>query len=67
VVELEIDDLGATALGIALNRAAEGATWSQALAALLHELQPQGALEGTGFDDDLDKAPGERRAGKRAS
>ncbi len=57
VVELEIDDLTATALGITLNKTAESATWTQeALAALLQELQAHGALEGTGFDeDDLDK------------
>jgi DNA modification methylase len=56
VVELEIDDLTATALGIALNRTAESATWNQeALAGLLRELQAQQALDGTGFDDeDLD-------------
>ena len=47
VVELEIDDLTATALGIALNRTAEGATWSQeALAGLLQELRAQGGLGG---------------------
>ena len=57
VVELEVDDLTATSLGLALNRTAETATWNQdALAALLQELQTQGALDGTGFDDeDLDK------------
>ena len=57
VVELDIDDLTATALGIALNRSAETATWSEeALAALLQELQIHGSLDGTGFDlEDLDE------------
>jgi len=57
VVELAVDDLTATALGIALNRTAESATWNQdALATLLKELQVQGGLDGTGFDEeDLDK------------
>src|SRR5690349_19998672 len=51
IVELDIDDLQATALGIALNRTAEMATWDdKALTKLLAELQAQGALDGVGFD-----------------
>lgn len=52
VVELEIDELAATALGIALNRSGDLAGWDEeALGALLLELQRQDALDGVGFDD----------------
>jgi DNA modification methylase len=52
VVELEVDDLKATALGIALNRTAELASWDEpVLARLLSELRDQDALERTGYDD----------------
>ena len=45
IVEIDIDDLGATALGIALNRTAELAEWNEpALARLLE--QRQGFQEG---------------------
>jgi DNA modification methylase len=53
VVELEIDDLTATALGIALNRTAESAAWDEAtLVKLLQELQVENALDGVGFSPD---------------
>ncbi len=51
VVRLEVDDLQATALGIALNRTAELAGWDEpVLAQLLEELQVEDALGGVGFD-----------------
>ena len=54
VVEVELDDLHATALGIALNRTAELAEWDlPVLESLLVELRNDSfALEGIGFDDD---------------
>ena len=57
IVELEIDDLKATALGIALNRTAELASWNdQTLAKLLEELKAQDSLDGVGYSpSDLDK------------
>lgn len=52
VVELDVDGLDATALGIALNRTAELAEWDDAtLARLLDELREEGALDAVGFDD----------------
>lgn len=56
VVELDIDDLQATALGIALNKTAESAEWDlPALTALLQQLQAEDALVGVGFEDtDID-------------
>jgi DNA modification methylase len=56
VVELDIDDLTATALGIALNRTAETAAWDETnLVKLLEELKAEDALEGVGFDnEDID-------------
>ena len=49
VVELDIDDLQATALGIALNRTSELAEWDgPALTKLLQELQTEDALDGVG-------------------
>jgi ParB-like chromosome segregation protein Spo0J len=52
VVELDLDDLQATALGIALNRTAELAAWDEpALVELLKRLQEDDELAGTGFDD----------------
>ena len=52
VVELPMGELEATALGIALNRSAELATWDDdALGNLLTELQAEDALLGVGFDD----------------
>ena len=56
VVELDVTDLEATALGIALNRSGELASWDDGtLARLLAELRDDGGLDGVGFDDtDLD-------------
>ncbi len=52
VVELDIDELTATALGIALNRTGELAAWDEAaLGRLLQELRAADSLEGVGFDD----------------
>jgi DNA modification methylase len=57
VVELDVDDLTATALGIALNRTGELATWDgPTLARLLQELKDEGALDGVGYSaTDLDQ------------
>ena len=53
VVELDVDDLTATSLGIALNRTAELADWDdEILAMLLMELRDEDALEGLGFSND---------------
>jgi DNA modification methylase len=53
VVEVDVDDLTATALGIALNRTAELAEWDEGtLARLLEGLQVEDALDGVGFSDD---------------
>ncbi len=50
VVELDLSDIEATALAIALNRTAELAEWNEpALAELLGTLRAEGALEGIGF------------------
>jgi DNA modification methylase len=56
VVELDIDDLQATALGIALNRTADLATWDEAaLVKILQELKAEDALEGVGYSpEDID-------------
>ena len=56
VVELDVDDLTATSLGIALNRTAETAQWNEeTLARLLQDLKAEDALDGVGFDtDDID-------------
>jgi DNA modification methylase len=52
VVELEISETQATALGIALNRTGESAEWDlPALGKLLESLQAEGALDGVGFND----------------
>jgi DNA modification methylase len=52
IVELDLDDLQATALGIALNRTSELAEWDlPALSKLLESLQADGALDGVGFDE----------------
>src|SRR5947208_14333746 len=53
VVELEMSEVQATALGIALNRTAETAEWDpRALSKLLESLQMEGAIDGVGFDAD---------------
>jgi DNA modification methylase len=69
IVELDVDDLQATALGIALNRAGELAGWDDAvLAKLLDELRTAGALDGVGFDgDDLDRLLTELEVGTHAA
>ena len=56
VVELEVDDLTSTALGITLNRTAELAGWDEkTLVKLLEELRTEDALDGVGFsDEDID-------------
>ena len=59
VVELDVDDLTATSLGIALNRTAELAEWDEpVLAKLLKELREEAALPG-GLYQRLEK--GQRR------
>jgi DNA modification methylase len=53
VVEIDVDDLQATALGIALNRSGELASWDEAvLGRLLTELRAAGAMDGVGFSND---------------
>jgi len=68
VIELDVDDLQATALGIALNRTASLAEWDDpVLAKLLKELQAEDALDGVGYtDDDIDRliAELEQQAGE---
>ncbi|MBL8738506.1 MAG: ParB N-terminal domain-containing protein, partial [Planctomycetes bacterium] len=56
VVELEMDDLQATSLSIALNRTAELAGWDEpALAKLLQQLKAEDSLDGVGYStEDLD-------------
>jgi len=49
VVELDIDDTQATALGIALNRTAELAEWD--MSALSKLLESMDNVDGTGFDE----------------
>lgn len=50
IVEIEADGVTATALGIALNRTAELATWDEsALGRILESLQAEGELDGVGF------------------
>ena len=52
VVEVDVDDLTATALGIALNRTSDLAEWDlSALGRLLESLREEDALEGVGFDE----------------
>jgi len=52
VVELDLGETQATALGIALNRTAELAAWDdETLALLLSSLKDEGELDGVGFDD----------------
>jgi len=57
IVELEVTDLDATSLGIALNRTAELAEWdNKALLGLLEQLQCEDALDGLGYDQsDFDE------------
>lgn len=67
VVELAVDDLQATALGIACNQTAALAEWNEpALAKLLEELRAEDALEGVGFSTaEIDSLLDELRAGVR--
>ena len=64
VVEVELGQLEATALGIALNRTAELAEWDEAaLASLLTELRAEDALAGVGYtDEDIDAVFAELQA-----
>jgi len=57
VVEVDLDAIEATALGIALNRTADLASWdTPALVALLQELQQEDALLGVGYEtEDIDE------------
>ena len=57
VVQLELSDIEATALGIALNRTAELAEWDpEALAKLLTQLRSDGSLDGVGYSSpDIDE------------
>jgi DNA modification methylase len=57
VVELDLNSVDATALGIALNRTGELAEWdSEALSRLLASLRDEGALDGVGFNNaELDE------------
>src|SRR5688572_30777880 len=53
VVEVEESELGATALGLALNRSAELAEWNEpALGRLLEQLRAEDGLEGIGFSGE---------------
>jgi DNA modification methylase len=53
VVELEVGEVAATALGIALNRTAESAEWDlDALAKLLVSLDEEDGLAGVGFSEE---------------
>jgi DNA modification methylase len=56
VVELDLDDLQATSLSIALNRTGELAGWDEpALAQLLEQLRQEDSLDGVGFSEhDID-------------
>jgi len=56
-VILDLTDLEATALGIALNRTAELAHWDEAgLAKMLEQLRSEDSLDGIGYsDEDLDQ------------
>ncbi len=53
VVEVEVSDVEATALGITLNRTAELAGWDlPSLASLLESLRAEGALDGVGYTNE---------------
>ena len=53
VVELDLDELTATALGISLNRTADLASWDEpVLGKLLAQLAEAEALEGVGFTEE---------------
>jgi DNA modification methylase len=63
VVKLDLDDLQAAALGIALNRTGDLAEWDDTgLFKLLEQLKAEDALEGVGYDeDDIDALVAELR------
>lgn len=67
VVELDLEAVDATALGIALNRTGELAEWDdEALAQLLQTLRDEGALDSVGFDpSEIDKLLAEFEGGVR--
>src|SRR5438093_4254803 len=53
ILEVDLDDLNATALGIALNRTSELAAWNDStLAKLLEELKVNDALDGVGYSSE---------------
>ena len=53
IVELDVDDLKATALGIALNRTGELAQWNEeTLGRMLKELRDAEAVDGVGYSND---------------
>jgi DNA modification methylase len=53
VVDVDLAEIDATALGIALNRTAELATWDEgALGRILEQLRAEDAVAGVGFDLD---------------
>jgi DNA modification methylase len=56
IVELDVDDLQATSLSIALNRTGELAGWDEpALAKLLEQLRAEDSLDGVGYStEDID-------------
>jgi DNA modification methylase len=52
IVELEVNDITATSLGIAMNRTADLAEWDEpVLAKLLEELKKEDALDGVGYSE----------------
>ena len=65
VVELPVENIDATALGIALNRSGALAEWNEPeLARLLEQLRAEDSLEGVGFSDaDLNALLDELQAG----
>jgi hypothetical protein len=64
VVEVELDDLQASALAVALNRASEDGDWDlSALEAILSELEASQSLEGVGFStEEFERLKGEVEA-----
>jgi len=53
IVEVDVDDLTATSLGIALNRSSELSGWNEpVLAEILKQLDASGDLEGVGFSHE---------------
>jgi DNA modification methylase len=65
VVEVELESIDATALGIALNRSGSLGEWNEPeLAKLLEQLRTEDALDGVGFSsEDLDALLDELQAG----